>query len=362
MSKKWLWIAVIIVIVAVIAVPRLLRKSTPNTSIESTSSETPISVETRTVAESRSKSATLTYPGRVESTQTTTVSAQVSGTASSVSVHLGDRVNAGQLLLSIEDTTSSLEPEQGFRNAQIQQAQLSVRQAKENYDQAKHVYDKDNSRANRTARDIAKLNYEGAQIALQNLIDAQQVKSPAAGTVTALNIASGESVAPNQTLLTISQPGNTKISFYISQAELPFFVANKKLSIVSGNTTLPGYITRISPQADPATGKFLVEATATGKDISALAVGTTVSVSLDTSNQTAQAHTFFVPLSTLTVGQNGKSIFILENNQAKRVAVETIRIDGGTAEVKSDGTDDASVIILTNVQRLEEGQTVAVQK
>jgi RND family efflux transporter MFP subunit len=320
----------------------------------------PVAVETAAAKESRSARKTLSYPAKVTGDQDTVVTAVASGTASQVLFRLGDKVAPGQLLVRIDDPAGSLAPEEGFRSAAVRQAQLDAERAKKNYQEAKRIYEKDKTRANEAAKKIAKINYESAQAALTDAYDAHLVKSPVGGVVTAANIAAGESVSANQAVATVSRPGNTTLELFVSQDDLAVVTVGKAVSIAAGNgRVVPGTVARIAPQADPATGRFLVEAEAKeGQAAGSLVPGTIATVSFETDRLASGRGNLLLPLSAVLVGQNESAVFTVDNGRARRTVVQIVRIDGGMAEISAPELQEDTEIVVSGAQQLEDGQEV----
>lgn len=212
----------------------------------------------------------------------------------------------------------------------------------------------------KTQMETAQMQYNNAVTALQSLYDAHSVVSPLSGTITKVFIANGEAVASGQTILTVSKTDNIKVKFYIEPDNLLAITLGLPVLVVSDNNkTYNGIIAAVSPQADPATRRFLVEVKLEKADD--LLLGTLATIKLSLTKLSGESGVIILPLAAITVGQNASSIFIIENNQAKKVPVEIKEVIGESARIKVDLA--AEKIIITDGNKLiSNGQTVSLTK
>jgi RND family efflux transporter MFP subunit len=319
-----------------------------------------VAVKTRTVEESGTLQRRLEYPAVVSNRQETTLVASAAGTASQVLFNVGDRVGVGQLLVRVDDPANGIAPENGFKSAAVRQAQIAVDQAKESYAQAKRTYDKDKSKANKSARDLAKLDYESAQIALQNIYDARLIKSPVSGIVTTKNVSSGSTVSDGQILATISPSKDVVAKFSVNQNEIGLLALGAPVVLSYGRQSFDGKISSISPQADGATGKFLVEARPNDQKASSLLAGTVATASIAVTAKPHQSGAIILPLSAVTTGQNESFVFIENGGAARKTVVSVLHIDGENAEVAADLPFGSRIIVEGN-KLVQDGDPVITE-
>jgi RND family efflux transporter MFP subunit len=211
--------------------------------------------------------------------------------------------------------------------------------------------------AARTQMENAQLQYNTAVVNLQSLYDAHSIVSPINGTVTKVFVAAGQSVAAGQAVITVSQTDNIKVQFYLEADNLADIKPGLAADVVDSNGTIyHGAVSAISPQADALTKRFLAEVKL--ENSSGLLVGTVVNVNINVV-KTSRPGLLLLPLSAVTVGQNGSYIFINSNNQAKKVAVEISEVVGELAQVKVDLPADA-VIITEGNRLLQDGQAIVI--
>lgn len=362
MQKKSFITSVSIIAIIFIAVAILSRQKQEQPA-SATQTKTPIAVSVQTVADSKALRNVLSYPATVVGDQEVTVTARTSGTITAASFNLGDYVAAGRLLAKIDDT-GSLKPEDGFRSSQVQQTQLAVDQAKKSYDLAKKAYDAGKEindpsvSALKGQRDLAKMQYENAVLAAKSTVDAHLTTSPISGRIVQKHVSVGDSITIGQPIATISKTENVKLQFFVEQDRIAQFTRGMQLSVsdAAGNE-LAATVTSISPQADPSTKRFLIEAVPQ-RGSSQLASGIIVTVTAHLISETS-GNTIFLPLSVVTVGQNETYIFIVQDSVVKKFPVSIVSVDGETAEVSGEFTDEMQIITQGN-KLVQDKETVTI--
>ncbi len=351
-------IGIIAVIAAGVA---FLRK--PAVTIQQAEAPKPIAVGTRSVADSRSATLNLSFPGTVSTEGIATISAKTAGIVSST-VRLGQQVGVGTVLARIDDPSGSVVSTSGFRNADVRAAELAVERADLSYTDSKRVDRNASSNASELGKELARKNLESAQAALTALLDLHTVKSPISGTVTESSVATGDSVNAGTALFTVKNGSSARsVTFYVSESERALLVPGQKVTVLrsAGDAEpIEGALRQVSSVADPASRRFLAEATLPEK--TTVSPGTSVSVSTDAKLVSSATDQIFLPLSAVAVESSGTfAIFQNVDGIAKRVEVRIVRIEGEIALVSSDLQNDAEIII-ENAKRVKDGDSIDATK
>lgn len=336
----------------------ILQKSATKTSGETTPvQEKIIAVKIKQASDSKSLTKSIGYPATVSADQQAVVTAKTSGTIVSLNFDLGKYVAAGSSLARIDDTGSNLNSgENNLRSSQVQQLEIATRQAEESLKLAKKNEDEDSTPATRTAKDVAKLQLENAQIALASALDSHSVSAPISGKIVSRNVSLGDSVSVGQSIAEISKTGKMKVSFFVEQEKVASFAVGQKVSLdLPDDIYKDAYISSIAPQADQTTKRFRVEAFP--EDSSKLIAGTIISVATEQTLTAQATNHFILPLSAVTVAQNENYIFIANGDTAKKVFVEIIKISGESVEIKADIDADSGIIIEGN-KLLKDGSKI----
>jgi RND family efflux transporter MFP subunit len=357
MKKKIFFIIMPIVLFACLVIFRSTVQKTEGEISPATNKA--VTVRVQNAAESKSITRNNEYPAVVNADQEATITAKTSGTVTAVNFDLGKYVSAGSLLARIDDTGTNLGlGENSFKSAQIQQLEIAVRQAKENLSLAKKNKDDDSTSATKSAKDIAKLQLENAEISLQSALEAHNATAPISGSVVSKSVSVGDSVVVGQTLAVISNSSKTKVSFFVEQEKAGAFKSGDEVSIVSSDNSFSNaIILNIAPQADPLTKRFRIDAQPMQQ--LSLQPGTILSIRTQQTENVTGNGNLLLPISAMTIAQNENYIFIIENGLAKKINFEIIRIFGENAEIKAQVTTDAQIVIEGN-KLLKDGSKVEV--
>ncbi len=304
----------------------------------------PLSVTVQSVAGSASLVQKIQYPAVTAGDQEVNLTAQTSGTITKLNFDLGSKVYQNMQLAKIDSIGNfGGFGENNLQNSSIQALEMGVKSAEESYKIAKDKYKEDDSYANKKGKSIAKISLEMAEANLAGALDTRLAVSPISGTIIERFVSQGDSVAVGQKLATISKTGLTKVKFFVDKEELSNLKAGMPIVINEDGNEISGTISRISPQADPTTRRFLVEAKPTGK--TPLVLGSVINVSIEITKNPISGGNIILPLSAISIGQNESYIFIAENNKSKKINIEITKVIGEYAEIKVTLPSDAQIII-----------------
>ncbi len=212
----------------------------------------------------------------------------------------------------------------------------------------------------KTQMETAAFQYNNAVTSLQSLYDAHSVISPLTGTITKVFVSNGEAVAAGQPVLTVSQTQDIKVQFFVEPDNLLAIKPGQPVKVFTdSNNSYEGVVAAVSPQADSVTRRFLVEVKL--EKVDGLLLGTVATVKLSLIKSAGSLGAIIIPLSAVTVGQNGNYIFTAENGQAKKVPVEIIEVMGELAKVKTD-LPSTAIIITDGNKLLQDGQVISLSQ
>ncbi|MFZ2226723.1 MAG: efflux RND transporter periplasmic adaptor subunit [Candidatus Moraniibacteriota bacterium] len=330
----------------------------PSTTVEE---KTALPVGVQAIEDSFTLKKTLLFPGTVIGKDEARITAKSNGTIRSLYFDLGSSVSTGQLLSRIDDTGNNLEAgKNNLQSATVQQLEQAKLQAKRSLISAEKDYKNDSTVANRMARDIAKSQLETAEINLASALDNHLITAPISGKISAKNVSLGDSVSIGQQIATISKTGKIKVQFFANQEQFSHFSIGLTVNLIDNSENVfSAKVTNISPVADSATKKFLIEAEPNEK--TALLSGTIINISLEISDSPQKNGNILLPLSAITVGQNESYLFIVEGEKAKKTNIGIANISGEIAEVKLDLPESTQIIVSGN-KSLKDSDAVEVKK
>jgi membrane fusion protein (multidrug efflux system) len=280
------------------------------------------------------------------------VSAEMPGVVKAIYVTEGDKVSKGQVLADIDD-------------AVIQQ---NIQELKTNLELTKTLYDKQKSLWDqKIGTEVqylsAKNNYESLQkrlSALEQQANMAQIKSPIGGTIDAVNIKLGESVAPGLPALKVVNAEQLKVKGNVAEA----YIAE----IHTGDSLLVNF---------PDLGKEIISsASYVSHAIDEVNRTFTVEVKLPQSpdyhpNMIAlmkvmdysSKSAVVVPVNTIQSDPEGTFVYLAQENNgvtiAKKQPVKTGRVNGTNQEIL-DGLKAGDKLITVGYEDLNNGDVISL--
>ena len=187
------------------------------------------------------------FTGTVEANVVNNIAPQQPLRIKSIKVDVGDRVQKGQLLVTLD-------------NSSLVQAKAQLDNAKKEWERTNELYEFGG--ASKSEWDARRLQYEVAQTAYNNLVENTKLISPISGIVTARNYDRGDMYSGAQPVLVVAQIKPVKIMINVSE---PLFAKVKRGMSVNitldayGAEVFKGKIARVYPTIDQATHTFQVE-------------------------------------------------------------------------------------------------------
>lgn len=190
---------------------------------------------------------------RVEAENQVEVVAEGSGKCLDVLAEEGDDIERGQILAELDKEDVQ---------AQLQQSEIQMRQARADYERAKKGFEED--LIPRVEYDNAKYSYENAVASydVQKLqLENMTVRAPIGGVVTERAVQKGMLVSQGTPLFTVVDPTTFVLNINLPEDQIPHVKAGQ-MAIVSVDA-LPGKefqarVSRINPNVDPTTGTVKV--------------------------------------------------------------------------------------------------------
>ncbi len=349
-KKKIFIIAGAVVIVAAVAgliLPRALEGKKEELVAEVPPAVTVEKPEIRTIELSNE------LIGTIEPDSIVHVTPLGAGEITSVGVKTGDMVSAGQLLCVID--TKQVESSR----ITLETARITYEDAKKNFDRYSVLYAAGDvaeadyqSLADKV--EMARLQYENAQIAYKIQMESSQVTAPIAGRVESFNISVHDMVSPQTTLCVISGEGGKSLTFYVSERIVGGLKAGDSIRVEKNGTDHSAAITEVSTMIDQASGLFKVKASIPDGDT--LATGT--SVKLYVIAQRAE-NVLTVPVDSVYYEGGNPFIYTYVDGSLKKNAVTVGLADNEYTEIQSGIAADDQVVT-TWTSELYEGSKVTL--
>ncbi|MGY5851893.1 efflux RND transporter periplasmic adaptor subunit [Salegentibacter sp. F14] len=209
----------------------------------------------------------LNISGTVEAENNATLSTRLMGYINKVYVKTGDRVNKGQVLVSINN--SDLQAKRSQVEAGINEATVAFQNAKKDYERFQALF-AENSASQKEVDDIT-ANYEMAKArlesakAMKNEVDAQfayaNIRAPFSGVVTNNFVENGDMANPGMPLIAIEAPGDFEVRASVPESSIGAVKTGEEVEVLikSLDQVLRGKVVEVSSSSSKTGGQFPVK-------------------------------------------------------------------------------------------------------
>jgi RND family efflux transporter MFP subunit len=189
------------------------------------------------------------------------------GYITGMKAEVGQNVNAGQLLVSINST--DIQAKGGQANAQISQAQANYNISKKDYDRFSNLYK--NQSASQKELDDMRARYEMAKAgldaanAMKSEVNSQyrytNITAPISGVITAKFAEQGDMASPGMPLLTIESPSTLQAQILVSEQNITQIHQGMavKITLKSTSQEIAGTVSEISKSSANTGGQYMVK-------------------------------------------------------------------------------------------------------
>ncbi len=267
MKKKWVWVAVGVLLVAVLVVANLARSAGGKAQSVQLAKVRVEDVTSRVKA-----------PGKIEPKTQVKISADVPGKIIRLAVEEGDRVRRGQLLLQLDDTQyratwSQSRAALASARARLSDARASLKVAEDNYLRQRALFDQkllsqaewdratatvESARSTAAAAQEEVARSEAALTAAADNLAKCRFAAPFDGVVSALNVEQGEIVMigtmnnPGTQIMAVSDLSRMLVRADVDEADIVDIRLDQKAKITVDalpDTSFPGTVTEIGNTA-----------------------------------------------------------------------------------------------------------------
>lgn len=303
MKRTMIW-ALIAVLLTIAACGKKDGK-TPN--MQQIQSEQGIPVRVKTV-KPEAFSRELSYNAALSGSEESYGQALVSEVVSTVNARVGDRVQAGQLIVSFPQSTPA---------AQYEQAKTGFNAARQAYQRMQNLF----AEGAISRQDLDNLETQ-FKIAEANLAASEKminVRAPISGVITGINVNPGDRTYPGQNLFTVAGGSGYKAKLMIPDQDLSSIRLGIPAAASWGEIELSGRVSRIAMALDPYAKAVPVEVSFTGLN-ARVPFGVTAQIRLSVGT----VNDAIVVSREQLITENGqKYVWVKEGDRARKRAVET---------------------------------------
>lgn len=304
--------------------------------------------------------------GTTEPARVADIGPQMNGRISALLVDEGDEVKAGATLVRLDADEAAL---------RIQQTAAGASQAKAQYELAKAEYERLAPLADRgtvtpqqlqrlsAQRDALKSAVEAALVAesdAKRMKGNTTVRAPFAGVISKVSVEVGEvaTMTPTTILARLVDLSSVDVRVRVHERELSRINVGDEIEakLPSSGQTAKGKVTFISPEIDPRTRNAEV-LTRIPNPQRALRAGMFAEIRI---KPKASAESLVIPTTAVAGTGEGRYVFLINGERAKRQLVKVAPIDAETVEVL-EGLSEGQQIVREGLGRLSEGALVKLE-
>ncbi|EMW0869530.1 efflux RND transporter periplasmic adaptor subunit [Klebsiella quasipneumoniae subsp. similipneumoniae] len=300
--------------------------------------------------------------GEIHAHDETILSFRTGGRIVTRSVDIGDRVYAGQLLATLENTTSQNQLDGA--QADYEGAKASAQVAALNVSRMQKIMPTgaiartqlDNARADWL---VARARLKNSESALRNArenLGWTRLIAPQSGMIIEVSASAGQVVSGGQSVLTLATGEARDVVFDIAKPDAipPQEQAGLRVSLLSDPSVQASAALRdISPQADPQTRTWRVRATLQNPPL-AMALGASVTVTLPATGP----HGYALPASALSRVGDKPAVYVINPQSQAQLRVVVPAYYTATSVIISGGLEPGDRVITAGVSKLRSGEPV----
>ena len=299
--------------------------------------------------------------GEVRARYETRLSFRLPGQMLARKVEVGDRVRAGQTVAVLDGRDAELAASSARASLAQAESQAALAEAdlkryaglraKNFISQAE--YDRREAQAKQAREQVAAARAHASQAA--NQVGYTLLAAPHAGIITALEAEAGQVLAAGQNVARLARPEELEVVVGVPEHRLESFRKGSyevRLWSAPGKS-YRGKLRELSPVADPASRTYAARiALEEGSDF---AIGMTAELRVRATGEAVPQ----IPLSALFHRDGRPAVWVIEGDLVRLVEVVTREVAGDAVTI-SAGLQPGQRVVSAGVQRLEEGQRVAL--
>ena len=306
--------------------------------------------------------------GQITALNNATLSTRMMGYVESLPVKIGQKVNKGDLLISINNV--DLRAKKAQVEASIVEATVAFNNAKKDYERFQNLFNENSASQKElddmTARyEMAKARLEAAN-QMKNEVNSQfayaNIRAPFSGVVTNTFIDEGDMANPGVPLVSVESPGGFEVVAKVAENNISGITVGTKAQILvkALDTTVTGKVTELSASAQNTGGQYLMKVELDKTDAKILS-GMYATVRLETENTDNGKTLVTVPSKALI--QKGQLTGVYTLGQDNVALLRWLRLGetyGDEVEVLS-GLSKGETYIVSAEGKLFNGAKVTIQ-
>jgi RND family efflux transporter MFP subunit len=347
--KKWISISVIVLLVLLIVGRLAANKKEIDSKKEYNTEVKSVVVNTVSVGK-QAPMETMALVGTAEAYQDVMVPAEAAGSITGVYFKLGDYVNKGAVLASIDDK---------YKTLALESAQLAYDKAKDDYERYKNMHAGE-AVSDAQLRD-AKIGFENTKIQLEQAkrqLRDTKVRAPFSGYITSKNVELGGFVNVSTPIAGIANTSQLKVMISVSESDVYLLKEGQSVSItakVYPDVVYNGKISHISPKGDQS-HTYPIEIVINNNTKNPLKAGTYINASIE---RGSMQPVLAIPRNSIISSIKDPSVYLVEGENVKLTRI-TIGKDLGKHIEVLDGLKEGDVVVTNGQINLMDGSNIRI--
>ena len=318
--------------------------------------EQPITVTTSAITSGGTANG-FAVTGQIEAAHSTNVATRIMGYITKVYVKAGDRVNAGQLLFTIN--SNDIQAKRSQVDAMLKQAEAAFHVAQKDFDRYTALY-KQNSASVKELEQIT-LQYQSAKAGVDaakgmlhevsSQLTYANVVAPFSGIVTQKLADEGSLANPGMPIVTIEQSGSLQVTANVPETEIAALkvgdVANVKID--AANKQFQSKLIQINPSSQFTGGQYIIKLSIPAIDAKELLAGMYATIKIQTkgaSSKVDTSSTVMIPSTALIYRDQLVGVYTISSqNTAMLRWLRIGKTEGDKVEVLSGLAKNEAYII-----------------
>lgn len=288
--------------------------------------------------------------GSLRANESTVISPELSGRIENIAFREGQRVMAGENLLSLDSA---------LYQAEVAKARASLELSQANYERAKELLARNAGSIRARDEALARQRVDEARLALaETRLAKLTLTAPFNGSIGLRTVSVGDYVVPGQDIVTLVDTNPIKVDFRLPEIYLSALDEGQKIDVsvdAFPGETFTGQIYAIDPVID-INGRAVQLRARISNPRNRLRPGLFVRINV---NVNRREDTVLIDESALITRENGTFVYCIEDGHARLTQVRLGVRRSGEVEVISGLASDA-IVVTAGHQRLNNGSLVEI--
>lgn len=303
----------------------------------------------------------LYFAGVARARERANLSFQVGGIIASRSVQIGQVVEANEVLATLYNP--QLGPAEQGAQARLQQLQADVEQSERDLTRLTQLSERGllaeqslEQQRSQIAGQRAAIQSARAALAQSHQLNLESaLRAPFAGRIEAVLLEAGEYAQPGQVVLQLTGAGETEVEVSVPPQLLAAMEIGQSIP-VRHSLSAKEFVGVVTETGEASSGTKALYPLVVRLGDPSVRGGEALEVGIRRESDNSLS----VPLNTVMRSAAGLTVFRIEGERARRVAIEVDQVFGQQAMLKSNSLNEGDQVVYAGLSRLADGDIVEV--